>query len=616
MALFTSQRAHPAQAPAPVPDPPGTAAASLLKRYRPLETRAAGGFGSVEICLDGRLQRRVAIKRMPLATPRDRTSHETTASALNEARTASMLQHPNIVSVIDFTYDSAHAYLVMEYVDGMSLEEFLAQVEGNSLTYDEAACIADALVQALSYAHENGVLHLDIKPANILIDRSGHVKITDFGMATLTSAAGFGGARGGTIGYMPPEQLRGDVVDERTDIFSLASLLYEALCGTAPFRAASPIDSMTLINEGVEPPSAVLPRIPGLSEEALLTALDPDPAMRMRSVSDFGDRFLAGLGSPREGRRSLARMIDLLTSEEEEGESGDEAERDAPAPDIDPAEGRLGSRWPSARMVATGAITGISVAITSHALLGCMGLGDPVARSLAALAIGSAALAAPQIGSALVCTGILAMVVGATAPLSAIPGAVLILALASAWWLVWGRASAPASAALVSTIALTAALGGPGVAVAPAAAAAGYLLAPAPAGIAVALGTLLGSLAATALSAGGALPFHALVEALASPALAVTALGLSGLSAALSFVLGRAWDRYRDDGSTGAFLLAYALPLPCCAALPCLVNPMEIAALPIGLVATALGTGALSSILIWICAFTLGYRKDPEGDHS
>ena len=616
MALFTSQRAHPAQAPAPVPDPPGTAAASLLKRYRPLETRAAGGFGSVEICLDGRLQRRVAIKRMPLATPRDRTSHETTASALNEARTASMLQHPNIVSVIDFTYDSAHAYLVMEYVDGMSLEEFLAQVEGNSLTYDEAACIADALVQALSYAHENGVLHLDIKPANILIDRSGHVKITDFGMATLTSAAGFGGARGGTIGYMPPEQLRGDVVDERTDIFSLASLLYEALCGTAPFRAASPIDSMTLINEGVEPPSAVLPQIPGLSEEALLTALDPDPAMRMRSVSDFGDRFLAGLGSPREGRRSLARMIDLLTSEEEGGESGDEAERDAPAPDIDPAEGRLGSRWPSARMVATGAITGVSVTITSHALLGCMGLGDPVARSLAALAIGSAAFAAPQIGSALVCTGILAMVVGATAPLSAIPGAVLILALASAWWLVWGRASAPASAALVSTIALTAALGGPGAAVAPAAAAAGYLLAPAAAGIAVALGTLLGSLTATALSAGGALPFHALVEALASPALAVTALGLSGLSAALSIVLGRAWDRYRDDGSTGAFLLAYALPLPCCAALPCLVNPMEIAALPIGLVATALGTGALSSILIWICAFTLGYRKDPEGDHS
>ena len=107
----------------------------------------------------------------------------------------------------------------MEYVDGMSLEEFLAQVDGHSLTYDEAACIADALVQALSFAHENGVLHLDIKPANVLIDHSGHVKLADFGMATLASAAGFGGARGGTIGYMPPEQLNGEVVDERSDIF-------------------------------------------------------------------------------------------------------------------------------------------------------------------------------------------------------------------------------------------------------------------------------------------------------------------------------------------------------------------------------------------------------------
>ena len=89
------------------PPPAGSAASSLLKRYRPLETRAAGGFGSVEICLDGRLQRRVAIKRMPLASPYNRTSTETTATALAEARTANMLQHPNIVQVIDFTYDSA-----------------------------------------------------------------------------------------------------------------------------------------------------------------------------------------------------------------------------------------------------------------------------------------------------------------------------------------------------------------------------------------------------------------------------------------------------------------------------------------------------------------------------
>ena len=121
------RRANFAQAPAPAPQPAGTAASALLKRYRPLETRAAGGFGSVEICLDGRLQRRVAIKRMPLASPYTRAAAETTRTALAEARTASMLQHPNIVSVIDFTYDAGYAYLVMEYVDGMSLEEFLSQ---------------------------------------------------------------------------------------------------------------------------------------------------------------------------------------------------------------------------------------------------------------------------------------------------------------------------------------------------------------------------------------------------------------------------------------------------------------------------------------------------------
>lgn len=274
----TSTSASAAAAPAP-----GATATSLLRRYRPLQTRAAGGFGSVEICLDSRLQRRVAIKRMPLASPDAFAPAETVAQALTEARTASLLQHPHIVSVIDFTYDAAYAYLVMEYVDGMSLEEFLAAVDGHSLTYDEAAAVADALVQALSFAHENGVLHLDIKPANVLIDRNGHVKLTDFGMASLASAAGFGGARGGTIGYMAPEQLRGETVDERADVFSLAAVLYESLCATAPFRAATPADSEKRIERGVVFPSDLLPGIPQAAEEALLSALSPSPRPAWRA---------------------------------------------------------------------------------------------------------------------------------------------------------------------------------------------------------------------------------------------------------------------------------------------------------------------------------------------
>ena len=326
------------RAPAPQPAP-GATASALLKRYRPIETRATGGFGSVEVCLDARLQRRVAIKRIPLAAPFEVASNDARADALAEARTASLLQHPNIVTVIDFTYDSAYAYLVMEYVDGMSLEEFLATVDGNSLTYDECACIADALAQALSYAHENGVLHLDIKPANVLIDRSGHVKLADFGMATLTSAAGFGGARGGTIGYMPPEQLRGDAVDERSDVFALAAVLYESLCATAPFRAGTPADSLKRIDKGVIVPSSLLPDIPETSEEALLCALSPEPSERMASIVDFSDWFLPHLGDAREGRKSLARMIEKLTADDE-GDSGEtEATGRRRVWELDPAEG-------------------------------------------------------------------------------------------------------------------------------------------------------------------------------------------------------------------------------------------------------------------------------------
>ena len=456
-----------------MPQPAGTAASALLKRYRPLETRAAGGFGSVEICLDGRLQRRVAIKRMPLASPYTRAAAETTRTALAEARTASMLQHPNIVSVIDFTYDAGYAYLVMEYVDGMSLEEFLSQVEGNSLTYDEAACIADALVQAVAYAHENGVLHLDIKPANVLIDRSGHVKITDFGMATLTSAAGFGGARGGTIGYMPPEQLRGDYVDERSDIFSLACVLYESLCGDAPFRAGSPIDSMTRINEGVVLPGTLLPDLPELAEQALLSALDPDPAMRISSVLDFGDRFLYNLGNPREGRKSLARMIDQLTSDEEESQ-----DENSLAPrrtwELDPAEGHLGSRDPRARRIAMGLVAGASVAAVTFSFMQTAGVANPLACLLSAVAVGAAAGAAPQMGSALALAGLVFTVASATASLAGIPTIVLIFALAAAWWLVWGRTVPAASMALAACMALSVVASSPS-ALAPVAAAAGYL---------------------------------------------------------------------------------------------------------------------------------------------
>ena len=603
--------------PVTPPPAPGAAASSLLKRYRPLETRAAGGFGSVEICLDRRLQRRVAIKRMPLASPRNRTSAETTTAALNEARTASMLQHPNIVQVIDFTYDAAYAYLVMEYVDGMSLEEFLGQVDGHSLTYDEAACVADALVQALSYAHGNGVLHLDIKPANVLIDRSGHVKLADFGMATLTSAAGFGGARGGTIGYMPPEQLNGDEVDERTDVFALAAVLYESLCATAPFRAGTPADSLKNIETGVLYPSDLLPDIPELAEETLLCALSPQPSERMTGIDEFGDRFLAGLGSAREGRRSLERIIDRLTADDgdPEGAPGTAPSRAERVWELDPAEGYLGSRCPRARQVAVGAVGAAATAVASWALLGGMGAVDPAVRGAVAAAIGLAAGLAPQIGSALIVTGFLMLVANATPVLGMLPVVVGALACTAAWWLVWGRLHPAASAAFAALCAL--ACTGGNAFVPTVTAFAGFFLPASCAAPTMGLAVLFGRLLSAALAHGGALPVDAAAASLADPLPWLTAMTAGAGAAAISLLLNAVWKRYRDSRGTAPVWAACAVPLLVSILPPCLAHPMEIASSPPAGLAAAVGAGALSSIIVWICAYLLGYRRNlPEGDRS
>lgn len=291
----------------------------LFDRYRVMEVNNAGGFGSVFICWDPHLQRRVAIKRIPFSLD-DGSAVQTISmrTALDEARTQCMLKSNNIVSVYDFLADDHYSYLIMEYVDGMSLAELLMRVEDGVLSYDECAHVVDSVASALAYAHENRALHLDIKPANILIERSGTVKLTDFGMATLASAAGYGGARGGTVGYMPPEQITGDYVDERTDIFSLAVVVWEALTGTCPFAAQTAEKSLSLIDHGPSQGlSKVDPDLAGAVEGTLLRALEPNPTLRMSTIEEFALDLVPALGDINEGRESL---VDLLSQTGEEPE--------------------------------------------------------------------------------------------------------------------------------------------------------------------------------------------------------------------------------------------------------------------------------------------------------
>ncbi len=289
----------------------------MLNRYSVLEVRTSGGFGQVAICWDTRLQRRVAIKCIPLVAFDEEIPTTSPADAMSEARIACMLAHPNIVTVYDFESDGTWAYIVMEYVDGLSLAELMQRVEGGTLTCEEAAYVLQSVASALSFAHDNGVLHLDIKPSNILIDRSGAIKLSDFGMAALTSAAGWGGARGGTIGYMPAEQISGELVDERCDVFALAALMWEVLSGRAPFTAASAEASLSKIRKGPTPRiSKFDARLAGPVEDTLLRALSFAAVDRTSNVADFAYEMVSALGDVQEGARSIQMLLGQLYDDE------------------------------------------------------------------------------------------------------------------------------------------------------------------------------------------------------------------------------------------------------------------------------------------------------------
>ena len=582
------------------PDVPleGTSSRELLKRYQPLETLATGGFGSIEICRDTHLRRRVAIKRIPLINGVGMPASDI-MDVLREAHTAAMLQHPNIVQVIDFTHDTAYAYLVMEYVDGMSLAEFLHRVDGHSLTFDEAAAIADALGQALTFAHSNGVLHLDIKPANVLIDHSGNVKLTDFGMARLSSAGGFGGSRGGTIGYMPPEQLdiETGTVDERADVFALACVIYEGLCGSAPFMAATPADSLDRIIGG---------------ESALMSALSPMPQDRPNSIEAFCDQLLAGLGSVREGRRSLEQMVGELSDDEHELDDIEPSHYEDDAIEVDRALGWAGTRWSHARDYTMRIISALTCGTFSFLLMQTAGVAALPGLVIAAIAIGAAAGLAPQIGSAISAVGFLVLMANATMQaqgiLSMLPVAVIFAAAMSGWWIAWGRTEAAASAALTCALALGCLTGNTFLAAGVAAGVASFWLGPASAAAAAGMGALFARLATVALSAGGVLGLGNVAAALGDPLL-WAAFGLAAATAAASSALLNAHAKRANQGSNLAAIAAIAVTGIGCAAASCLAHHMEIASLAAAVIAKAAVAGILSSIIVGICLYLLGYQR-------
>ncbi|MCX6835996.1 MAG: protein kinase [candidate division Zixibacteria bacterium] len=208
---------------------------TMISHYRTIERIGAGGMGEVYLAEDTELNRKVALKFLPLHLCQDADCR---ARFKREAQAAAKLDHPNIVSVFEVGELQGRPFFSMQHVEGQSLKEVIAE---KTLPLDRIFEIGIQVCEGLQAAHESGIAHRDIKPSNILIDSHGRARIVDFGLASVMGSDHLTktGSTLGTIGYMSPEQVRGDKVDYRTDLFSFGVVLYEMITGHAPFKADS-----------------------------------------------------------------------------------------------------------------------------------------------------------------------------------------------------------------------------------------------------------------------------------------------------------------------------------------------------------------------------------------
>lgn len=361
---------------------------------------------------------------------------------LDEARTAAMLSDPSIVAVYDFEIQDSTAYLIMEYVEGMTLTELLRDHD-DRLTLDVIAAVFEAVAHALEVAHENGVLHLDIKPDNILINASGQVKVTDFGLATLADAQGFGVAGGGTIGYMPLEQMRQENLDARCDEWALASVTYEMLVGENPFLAPNLFQAQEAIEDGeLVLPSLCWDNLDPAADDPIFYALDPEREERYESVADFAEELSPFLGDPAKGRAELA---DIVAGPEEE----EEPEPQPREPGI-PLRDRITPELLFFSSHACGAAGSALLAFVAlQNISQTEGFANPLFWGLLLLITLAGALR-PHLGALLGFVSLSAMLVMCGVPAA---GCVL-LAGAGVWWWYLGRAGdATANAALATPLA-------------------------------------------------------------------------------------------------------------------------------------------------------------------
>jgi serine/threonine-protein kinase len=336
-----------------------------LGRYIIVEELGQGAMGVVYKAVDPLIDRTVAIKTINLDLSRDELeSFEKRFQ--REVQSAGKLNHPNIVTIYDVGRTEGVAYMAMEFLEGKELREILDS--GVVLPVDKVVHIAAQICDGLAFAHDHSIIHRDVKPANIMVMKNGMVKITDFGIAQVSSASRtMAGMVMGSPKYMSPEQVVGQAVDGRSDIFSLGVVLYEMLTGKTPFVGDNISAIMyQILNEEPIPPKAFNQNIPDSINYIILRALAKHPDARYQTAKEMGRdlRKYKTLEIPAPGelappatapmerrktpRENLGDATQVISRLSDGNEAADSAREGGPA--------RTGQRWPLPRLALLAAI--------------------------------------------------------------------------------------------------------------------------------------------------------------------------------------------------------------------------------------------------------------------
>jgi len=313
-------------------------AVEQLGRFRITGVLGKGAMGTVYRAHDPVIDRTVAIKTISCSGLSSDESAAFEERFFREARSAGRLNHPNIVTIHDAGRSDGLAYIAMEFLAGRSLREILDS--GIVLPPEQCLRIAAEVADGLAFAHANAVVHRDIKPANIMVQDNGAIKIADFGVAQLANASGtVAGASFGSPKYMSPEQVNGQKVDGRSDIFSLGGVLYEMLTGHPPFAGEELAAVLyRILNDDPPPPTTVQASLPAEFDRVVAKAMAKDATLRYQRAEEFAQDL----------RRCQRQLLgtDLAAGAAADGD---------PVPTI---RGRRAMYW----TIATGLLAGVAAA--------------------------------------------------------------------------------------------------------------------------------------------------------------------------------------------------------------------------------------------------------------